>query len=263
MTLPFWKMEGAANDFVVVYADDLPAGFGPERAAAMCDRRRGIGADGVLVVGTPTAEHGGSMEVWNADGSIPEMCGNGLRCVVRRLVEDGHGTDRPVQTGAGLVPVGLVGDEVRVELSAPGLLEPALAITTDRPLRGASISMGNPHYVVWADEQDLPDLLDWAPAAEVHPAFPHRTNVEFATQTGPARFDVRVWERGVGETQACGSGACAVAVAARWTGRTDANAVEVVLPGGLLRVEWTGRPEDRVTLQGPARTVFVGTWRHR
>ncbi len=261
MDLPFWKMEGAANDFVVVYRDALPPGFGPERAAAICDRRRGVGADGVLVVGTPTAEHGGSMEVWNADGSIPEMCGNGLRCVARRLADDGHWTGQPLMTGAGLVPAELVQDEVVVQLSAPGLLDRGLTVQTDRTLTGASISMGNPHYVVWADEHELPDLLDWAPAVEVHPAFPHRTNVEFATQVEPDRFVVRVWERGVGETQACGSGACAVAVAARWTGRTDARRVAIDLPGGRLRIDWSGDPSDRVALQGPARTAFTGTWR--
>ncbi len=258
MSTPFWKMEGCANDFVVVYARDLPAEAGPSWAIPVCDRRLGVGGDGVLVIGESDRALA-SMAVWNADGSIAEMCGNGLRCVMRRLAEDGvlSGDSAELLTGAGVLPVRLVGDEIAVDMGLPA---PGGALTVAGDIRGIKVSMGNPHFVVFADDNDLPDLLDWGPAVEVLPDFPHRTNVEWVQQEDPGRFTVRVWERGVGETQACGTGACAVGVAARLSGRTDRDTLDVTLPGGTLRVHWRGETDEAVTMVGPARTVFRGTW---
>ena len=251
-------MEGCANDFVVVYARDLPADAGPSWAIPVCDRRLGVGSDGVLVIGEAEGALA-SMTVWNADGSIAEMCGNGLRCVVRRLVEDGvmQGDSAAIATGAGLLAVRLEGDEVAVQMGRP---VPGGTLSVAGDIRGVNVDMGNPHFVVFADENDLPDLLQWAPSVEVLPDFPHRTNVEWVEQDGPDRFTVRVWERGVGETQACGTGACAVGVAARLSGRTDRDTLAVALPGGTLRVHWRGLESEAVTMVGAARTVFRGRW---
>ena len=258
---PFWKMEGCGNDFVVVDRADLPAGLGPGAAPLLCDRRLGIGADGVLVVDRGVAGVAAGMTIWNADGSIAEMCGNGLRCVVRRLHEDGRlAADTGVIASAGgPVPFRVDGDEVVVTLGRPGLLD-------DRPIevegvRGIRVDVGNPHFVVFADDQPLPDLLEWGPRLEVADAFPHRTNVEHVRVEGEGLLALRVWERGVGETRACGSGACAAAVAARASGRVTGAATTLILPGGRLGVDWTGSVGDPVALRGPARTVFAGTWR--
>ncbi len=272
---PFHKMEACGNHFVVVYRSELPPDATPALAVSICDRHFGVGADGVLVVGVgedvePSSLRGQaplSMSVWNADGSVAEMCGNGLRCVVRRVLDDGLWS--PPADGAGLlaaatglVPFKLVGDLVRVRLSAPRLAQAPEEIEVHgQRIRGLAVDMGNPHFVVFDDDQQspLPDMLDWAPALELHSRFPDRTNVEYV-RVRDDEVHVRVWERGVGETLACGSGACAVAAATRITGRSAEDPVTVLLPGGALSVFWSGRPDDGMDLQGPARTVFRGTY---
>ncbi len=272
---PFHKMEACGNHFVVVYRSALPPDATSELAVSVCDPHFGVGADGVLVVGVgdsvePSFLRGQatlSMTVWNADGSVAEMCGNGLRCVVRRALEDGVWSAPPDGRGllaaaTGLVPFQLVGDLVRVGLSPPRLAAEVEEVSIDgRRIRGLAVDMGNPHFVVFDDDQEapLPDLRDWAPAVELHPRFPDRTNVE-QVRVQEDEAQVRVWERGVGETLACGSGACAVAAAMRSTGRSSDDPLAVVLPGGTLSVFWSGRPEDGMDLQGPARTVFTGTY---
>lgn len=261
MSFPFVKMEGCANDFVVVYAADLPPDAGPALAASLCDRRLGVGADGVLIIGTDDLPPGvlASMTVWNADGSIPEMCGNGLRCVVVRLVEDARmtGDQARILTGAGVLTARWADGEVSVDMGPPRLEGTRRVLG----IEGTDVSMGNPHFVVFADGHDaLPDLTEWGPGLEVDPAFPQRTNVEWATLEAPDRIRLRVWERGVGETQACGTGACATAVAAMQTGRTALREVQVHLPGGRLAVHWAGAGQP-VIMTGPARTVFSGHWR--
>jgi diaminopimelate epimerase len=272
---PFHKMEACGNDFVVVYRSDLPPDANPALAVSVCDRHFGVGADGVLVVGVganiePSALRGQaavSMTVWNADGSVAEMCGNGLRCVVRRVLDDRLWSPPPDHTGllaaaTGLVPFRLVGNLVRVRLSPPRITADIEEVEVDgRRIRGLAVDMGNPHFVVFdhAQEQPLPDLRDWAPALAVHSRFPDRTNVEHV-RVHDGEVHVRVWERGVGETLACGSGACAVAAATRVTGRSDDDPVTVLLPGGALSVFWSGRPDDGMDLQGPARSVFTGTY---
>ncbi len=248
-------MHGAGNDFVVVYRTDLPPSAGPSDAVAICDRRTGVGADGVLVVGDDPP----SMEVWNADGSVAEMCGNGLRCVVRRLVEDGRwpgGGDGAVQTGAGPVHAELAGgDEVKVGIAVPRLID-GDPVDVDG-VRGHRVDLGNPHFVVFTDD----DLMTFGPRLEAHPAFPDRTNVEQVTVRPDGALQMRVWERGVGETPACGSGACAAAVAAAATSRVSGRVIDVWNPGGRLRVHLPGFDGGQVELQGPAVTVFRGRWR--
>jgi diaminopimelate epimerase len=271
-------MEGCGNDFVVVYRHALPAGAGPSLALDLCDRSRGIGADGVLVV-----DHGPSlseadiaagatarMTVWNADGSIAEMCGNGLRCVARKLDDDGQLSEGrgTVATGAGLMPVERHGEFLRVAVGFPGLPEGSALRSVSwhgHEIAGLVVSVGNPHFVVFADEAPagLPDIKEWGPDIEVDDAFPNRTNVELARVDPENRgqIEVRVWERGVGETQACGSGACAVAVAAVVRGHSPSGPLEILLPGGALRVDWPGREGEMAFIEGPATTEFSGEWR--
>ncbi len=261
MSFPFHKMEGTGNDFVVVYASDLPTSAGPEAAVAICDRRRGVGADGVLVVGPPDAERVGSMTVWNADGSVAEMCGNGLRCVALRLVEDGAwtgGGSRVLGTGAGEVRATLTDLGVRVTLGTPRLGPTRTLSTPWGPVTGQEVGMGNPHFVVFADDAAGADLRVWGPELSADPVFPDGTNVEHVEVLDRATLRMRVWERGAGETEACGSGACAAVVAARLQGRIDSDVVDVHLSGGALRIRWSG--EGPTSLEGPARTVFVGQW---
>jgi len=270
MSLTFHKMEACGNDFVVVYGHELLSPMTAELARAVCDRHFGVGADGVLLVGVgddvqPAALRGQaalSMVVWNADGSVSEMCGNGLRCVVRRVLEDERwaGDAGVMASGAGLVPFTVAEPTIRTVLAEPGFGGARTVQVGGRAITGHVVSMGNPHFVVFEDECPLPDLLEWAPSVETLPAFPDRTNVEYVTRDGDA-WVVRVWERGVGETLACGSGACAVAAAARSTGRTKSLESRVLLPGGALSVSWAG-PGTRAELEGPARTVFAGQWTH-
>lgn len=280
-SLPFWKMEGCGNDFVVVYHHQLPDRAGPDWAIHLCDRRLGVGADGVLVVrrredlDAPSRAVGavGGMEVWNADGSRAEMCGNGVRCVVVRLIQDGHvhdgARDVPILTGAGVVWAHRDDGEVVVDMGPPRSVPagPEALDLDGTSVRYFRVSMGNPHAVLFGDEvaDGAAGWLRVAPRLETHRAFPQRTNVELATVLDEHTIRLRVWERGVGETMACGSGACATVVAAVRAGRISAEAarrgVEVLLPGGRLRVDWAGRVEDSVLLRGPARTVYEGTWR--
>jgi len=252
-------MEATANDFVVVYAADLPPGSGPELAVAVCDRRRGVGADGILVVGPPDADRAGAMTVWNADGSVAEMCGNGLRCVALRLREDGaSGDSLRLATGAGDVDATFTDRGVRVVLGTPEpAAEPRIVETPHGAIRGLDVSIGNPHFVVFAEDAPPSDLALWGPAVATHESFPAGANVERLGVHGGG-LTMRVWERGAGETMACGSGACAAFVAARVQGRTSDDEADVRLRGGTLRIRWSG--DGPVSLEGPARTVFTGVW---
>ncbi len=277
----FAKMEATGNDFIVVYAHDLPEQLGPEYSPQLCDRTHGIGADGVLVVGwgpslrseDREAKASASMTLWNADGSIAQMCGNGLRAIALLLHLDerwsGEGV-LPINTAAGVVLARLAsprGEEparIEVALRAPVSVsdQPLELLVGDIRLRGQEINMGNPHFVLFEDEQDkeLPDLSQWGAAAEHAAAFPERSNIELGSIEGPNKIRLRVWERGVGETQACGSGACAAVVAASLRGRISEGPTEVTLPGGALQVSWTGRLNDPVLLQGEATLVYRETW---
>lgn len=257
--MPVWefvKMQGIGNDFVVVDErgrDAFPSGA----ARGLCDRHTGIGADGVLVIGAPRAPGAvARMDVWNADGSAAEMCGNGIRCVARRLIAEGTVA---IETGAGVLSCTVLADgSVDVDMGR-ATLEGAL----DEPWHAAGVSLratrvrtGNPHLVTF-------DAIDDAVRAKVastlstDPAFPAGTNVELATLVGD-RVRLAVWERGVGFTRACGTGACATVVAACATGRLPyGRAVVVSLPGGELVVTALD-PAGSVRMRGPAEQVFDG-----
>jgi len=246
--MDFVKMEGLGNDFVVFEGPFTPT---PDQVAAWCDRRRGIGADGVLVV-TRVDGSTVTMGYWNADGSAAEMCGNGLRCVGRYAV------DRGMVDGPGLIvntPVGPrvveVGESVRAQLG------PVRSAGNPVEIAGYlldPIDAGNPHAVVFVADPLAVPVEAAGPLVEGDPAFRERTNVEFATVVSRNRIDLRVWERGVGETLACGSGAAATVASAYTKGLTE-SVVDVHLPGGVLRVEVI---DGEAWIDGPAREVFAG-----
>ncbi|HEY9897847.1 MAG TPA: diaminopimelate epimerase [Pantanalinema sp.] len=257
--IPFTKMQGAGNDFIVI--DCLDAfgvlDFGAI-APALCDRHFGVGADGLLLV-LPSEVADFRMRVINADGSEPEMCGNGLRCFARYLHDAGlsDALTLRIETGAGVLKAEVLETGVRLDMGAPRmaerLLEPLVA--GDASFEATAVSMGNPHCVVFVEDLDAFDFEKYGPLVEAHPAFPRRTNAEFAQVLAPDRIRLKVYERGVGPTLACGTGACATLVAAAMSGRTGREA-RIDLPGGTLSIRWD--EDGRILMTGPARVVFTG-----
>ncbi|RKH59443.1 diaminopimelate epimerase [Corallococcus llansteffanensis] len=268
-----FKYHGLGNDFVVLDRRSTGVDIDAEQSRWLCDRRRGIGADGVLAL-LPSSRGVARMVVHNADGSIAEMCGNGLRCAVKYLVDQSgqHPATLDVETGAGVLACkpgygdgGVVG--VDISMGPARLVAANLPSgTTGQPfvdapvpghpdLRGTAVNMGNPHLVLL--DQPLEDAERLGPALEHHPAFPDRTNVEFV-RVDEDGLTVVVWERGCGLTQACGTGACASAVAAVLGKRLPANAwLRVTLPGGDLRIRVPDDLSD-IRLRGPVAFVFEG-----
>ncbi|MEB3223816.1 MAG: diaminopimelate epimerase [Candidatus Sericytochromatia bacterium] len=272
MKLHFEKYEGTGNDFVVVDAEHVPTGLDWHRLAPrLCDRHRGVGADGVLLLG-PGERAPWRMRVFNADGSEPEMCGNGVRCAVRWWTDTGRRGPGlgPIETGAGIVHAeALAAGDVRVAMGRPRWHRAALPATgaadaelRDEPftcgdvtLHFTAVSMGNPHAVAVVPDVAAVPLAAWGPRMETDPTFPARTNVEFAQVLGPREASMRVWERGAGPTQACGTGACATLVVLARAGLLAREAT-IHLPGGPLTVAWAD--DDEVWMTGEARQVFAG-----
>lgn len=257
--MKFEKYHGQGNDFVVVEAPS-PDAFAPERAMRVCDRHFGVGADGVLLV-SPSAEGVARMTVLNADGSRPEMCGNGLRCVARYLVEKrGAPASFDVATDAGVrrCTVTQSDEGVWVEISL-GRGKPYGQAELQRggvPYAFDLVSMGNPHAILFDSPFTVPEIDEIGPA--VSAGQPEGANVEFVRQTAPAVLDVIVWERGVGRTMACGTGAGAVVVAAARRGLVPFDApVMVTLPGGGLEVT-VERETLHVTKRALVQHVFSG-----
>jgi diaminopimelate epimerase len=270
----FVKCHGLGNDFVLL---DQRAGGEPITAAQailVCDRRRGIGADGVLSL-LPSTKGAAKMRVVNADGSVAQMCGNGIRCVAQFLSDEAHlaGDEIAIDTDAGVRVCRLFKEggrvvEVEVDMGAPELeaaripvaAAPGRFVQQSVPLenfwvKGTAVSMGNPHFVLFGVPPDAASAL--GPKLERHAMFPERTNVEFALREGEG-LAVTVWERGVGLTEACGTGACAAMVAAVLEGLLPAGEERPVrLAGGVLKVRVL--PDlSRVFLRGPAQRVFEG-----
>lgn len=248
--MDFVKMEGLGNDFVVL---DGPRHPTAAEVAAWCDRRHGIGADGVLVVtgGTDAVR----MDYWNADGSAAEMCGNGLRCVARYAVDRGlvGGAEFTVETAVGPRAVVVHGDRVRAEIGPVRVGAGAVDVAGYQLV---PVDVGNPHAVALVADCYAVPLAAAGPLVETDPAFPGGANAEFATVIDTRRIALRVWERGAGETLACGTGAVAATAAARAAGLVG-DAVTVHLPGGDLGVEIIG---DVAWIEGPARSVYRGVW---
>jgi diaminopimelate epimerase len=272
MRLRFSKYEGLGNDFVIVEVVADEAGVGLEAAARICDRHLGVGADGVLLVRQGSS--GVGMKVINADGSVPEMCGNGIRCVALHLVRTGRAASMrlTVDTDAGphacRVLRGGVSGLVEVSMRAPSLLPSDVPVLGNAPLRDAdfvvgaetlritAVSMGNPHAVTFDDVGQSRTTL--GPMLQQNPSFPQGVNVGFARLVAPQRIALAVLERGAGWTQACGTGACAAAVAAVETGRAERERpIDVDLPGGTLTIV-VGKSGERLSMTGPARHVFDG-----
>ena len=268
MEIPFTKMHGCGNDFIFIdcLKNDVPD-LGTI-AGRLCDRRFGIGADQLLTV-HPSKIADFKMEIYNADGSQVEMCGNGIRCFAKYVYEHGltRNKELEVETLAGIIRPRIVGDLVEVDMGAPILEGRKIPVDADgqivnRPLivEGRTysvtcVSMGNPHCVIYLDDIESLDLKKVGPGFEHHAFFPKRVNTEFIKLLSPDEVNMRVWERGAGETWACGTGASAVAVAGVLGGKTETK-LTVHLKGGDLFIEW--RHNNRVYMTGAAEEVFQG-----
>ena len=281
--LQFSKYQGLGNDFLLLDSrEGLPVRDGggpsdldPQSIRRLCDRRFGVGADGVILALPP--QEGGElrMRIFNADGTEPEMCGNGIRCLARFLADtdgDTPGRSWQIETLAGRIVPELQADgRIRVDMGAP-FLEPAQVPTTlpigpqglpqgeleveGCRLRVAAAGMGNPHVVIPVEDVEAVDLEGLGAALEVHPAFPARTNVHFVQALNPEHLVMRVWERGAGPTLACGTGACATLVASHLLGLSERRA-RLDLPGGSLEINWDAE-SGHLFMTGPAEAVFQG-----
>ncbi len=273
-SLPFTKMHGTGNDFVVVDVRD----FTPDRlerlkkaAAKIGHRNFGVGFDQMLLVGKAGRSDADlRMEIVNNDGSVVEMCGNGIRCFALYVKDHKISAKETlnVDTMAGIIRPRIVGNLVEVDMGEPVLDGRKIPVAVDGEIRDREltvagekrtvtcVSMGNPHCVNFVPSAANAPVTSLGPKMETDPIFPKRINVEFAEVVDRRTIRLRVWERGAGETLACGTGACATAVAAAWTGRTDRD-VTVKLPGGDLKIRWDEK-SNRVYMTGPAVTVFEG-----
>ena len=280
MTIPFSKYHGLGNDFVLVdNRDSQEPKMSPEAAVAVCDRNFGIGADGVIFVLPATGDTDYSMRIYNSDGSEPEMCGNGIRCMAKFVADletqDGKKPEFPhtyqIHTLAGIIrPELQEGGSVTVDMGEPGLLakEIPTTLTADdekvidqtltvdgKDYQVSCVSMGNPHCITFVDDVEAVPLAEIGPLFEHHEVFPARINTEFVEVVRPDYLKMKVWERGAGPTLACGTGTCALVVAAVLNEKCDRK-VEVELPGGNLKIEWA--ENNRVYMTGPATLVFAG-----
>lgn len=277
--MKFTKMHGLGNDFVMVWQDVKP---NPEEwrdiARQVCHRRFGIGADGLVII-APSVYADVSMTIINSDGSISEQCGNAVRCTAKYWVERINGMKDiiTIETKAGIQTVWIEREknevsQIRVDMGKP-ILHPEeipVKITGEQAVRQTvevkghpftftAVSMGNPHAVIEVEDASAFPVEQWGKLLEVHPIFPNRTNVEFITVHSPDEITMRVWERGVGQTMACGTGACATLVAATLLGKTHRQAT-VHLLGGDLLIEWNEQ-NDHVYMTGPATFVYDGEWK--
>ena len=283
--MKFTKMQGTGNDYIYIDARTLDEDW-PQLSRAMSDRHFGVGGDGIILIQSSKVADL-MMRMFNADGSEGEMCGNGIRCFVKYAIERGivppprDGLKVETLAGVRTVVPTYDGDRVsgaKVYMGQPRLDPEELPVSLDPALgyqRGpvvnypievdglhlplTFVSMGNPHAVTFLEQPvvEFP-LSAIGPRVERHPMFPSRVNFEIVSVSGEGQLTARVWERGSGETMACGSGACAIAVAARLLGLSGDH-VDIKLPGGTLSIDWDG--EGEVFLEGPAEEVFSGEWR--
>jgi diaminopimelate epimerase len=269
MKIEFTKMHGLGNDFIVLdlRKKRVPGLVG--KIKKLADRRFGVGFDQALILkDSKKADY--RMDIYNADGGKVEMCGNGIRCFARYVWTRGLSRKKrlEVETLAGIIRPERDGDLVRVDMGEPVLEGRQIPTKADgrvvdhrlragdRTFEVTCVSMGNPHAVIFTPDVDAFPLEKYGPVIEKDPFFPNRTNVEFIELVSSRRVKMRVWERGAGETLACGTGACASAVAARLKGLTKGKATDVMLKGGRLRIEWDGA--GSVFMTGPAEEVFTG-----
>jgi diaminopimelate epimerase len=274
----FTKLQGCGNDYIYVDCFTQPMPHDPPGLSrAISDRHFGVGGDGLILI-CPSDKADARMRMYNADGSESEMCGNGIRCVAKYVYDRGLVRKSPltIETGNGVLSLELEVSggavrQVRVDMGEPILqaeriptalkgeppLEAALEVA-GQTLRVTCVSMGNPHCITFVDAITDAQVLGLGPLVERHAAFPRRVNVEFVRVNRPDDVTLRVWERGSGETLACGTGACAVAVAGHLTGRTQRR-LTAHLPGGDLQLYWS-EVDNHVYMTGPAVEVFRGEW---
>lgn len=260
--IPFTKMHGAGNDYIYVNTmlHEVP---NPSKVAVLwSDRHKGIGSDGLVLIGSssiPEADF--SMRIFNADGSEAMMCGNASRCIGKYLYERGFTDETEIRllTLSGIKTLSLhvadgIVERVTVDMGEPVMENDSQYISSRSVGKGTFVSMGNPHYVIFTDNVD--QVGETGRVLEQHPAFPQRCNIEFAHVEENGCIRTRVWERGSGITMACGTGACATAVAAVLTGRADRKS-EIVMDGGTLSIVWN-ETDNHVYMTGPAAFVFDG-----
>ncbi|TGK85699.1 diaminopimelate epimerase [Leptospira bourretii] len=276
MKINFTKMEGIGNDYVYIDATKNDIRLSPEQIQKLSDRNFGIGGDGVIFIrNSKTGEF--QMDMYNSDGSSSEMCGNGVRCVGKFVFDHGLTKNQKptIETGKGVLTLDLkTGNNGKVEMVTVDMGEPILkpslvpiVWTGDEPVINqvlevqgkqyhfTAVSMGNPHCVIYVDDADAFPVREIGPLIENHPLFPRRVNVEFVSVRGKDHLYQRTWERGAGETLACGTGACAVTVASILNGKTG-RSVKIDLRGGTLNIEW--KENGSVMMTGPAKEVFSG-----
>lgn len=271
MQVSFTKMQGLGNDFIVIDARHQPFTPSPELIRRLSHRRTGIGFDQALVLESPREPDSTAFyRILNADGGEVEQCGNGARCIARFLDPEGEGKTLVLESIGGRVTASVLEDgNVRVNMGEPHFLPKDIPLEADRErdrycldlggqqIQVGAVSMGNPHAVLRVDDVDTAPVAQLGPVISAHPQFPQHTNAGFMEIAGKSTLKLRVYERGVGETLACGTGACAAAVVARRWGEID-ETVDVLLPGGRLQVSWSG-PGQPVWMSGPAAFVFEGT----
>ena len=259
MRFAFTKMHGLGNDFVIIDARETPVAIDEAAARAIADRHTGIGCDQLILL-EPSASADAIMRIWNHDGSEVEACGNATRAVARLLGQPGR-----VETAGGLLKLTPEGDGATIELPEPrfnfdeiplayAMDASAIPLAWDDLSAGFCVNVGNPHVVFFVNDAETIDLARLGPLIEHDPVFPERVNVGVAQVTGPTSLSLRVWERGAGLTRACGTGACAAAVAAIRQKRVT-SPVTVTLPGGDLTIAWDNGP---IHMSGPATFVFSG-----
>lgn len=273
--MKFYKMEGLGNDFVVTHeVKENEIQQYKNQFVSLCDRRRGIGADGIMfVLSSEICDF--KMRIFNSDGSEPEMCGNGIRCFALyvNLLKLSELKKLTIETLAGVISTELVdNNKVTVNMGRPVLNAPAIPVAQisgrvlmkelevdSKTFKINAVSMGNPHAVIYVSDEITDKLvLGYGPKIETHSFFPRKTNVEFIKVLSPKEIQMRVWERGCGETQACGTGACASVVSGIINGLHEKSVI-VHLPGGDLSVSWGGSEDDSVFMTGPARVAFQGS----
>jgi len=275
--MEFTKMHGLGNDFIVIYGEKALPDNAAELALKWCDRYFGIGADGLVYI-LPSEKADFRMRIINSDGSEAEQCGNAIRCVAKYVYDHRYVSSEQITIetlGAGVQPVTIHVDNglaatVTVDMGEPVLDGLSVPTTIDanpvvdapieadgRQFRFTAVSMGNPHCGIYVDDAVNFDLATWGPKLEVHPVFPKKVNVEFATVKDRGTVDMRVWERGAGPTLACGTGACATLVSSVLNGLTDRSAA-IRLKGGDLFIEWSEK-DNHVYMTGPAAVVYTGS----
>lgn len=269
MKLHFTKMHGIGNDFIVIDCRKRAIPRLSRLVKKLSHRRFGIGFDQALIL-LPSTKADFRMDIYNGDGGRVEMCGNGIRCIAKYIWERGLSASDPltIETLAGIIRPRRAGQQVKVDMGEPILDGERIPVkkqgqVIDHPLKAGgrrflitAISMGNPHCVIFVDDVDTFPVERFGPLLENNPFFPERVNVEFVEVVSERALKMRVWERGAGETLACGTGACATVVAATLKGLIGGRAT-VHLKGGKLKIGWSKR-DNRVFMTGPAEEVFEG-----